>query len=177
MTRRLVNVAAVAVAQRSSFFCLGYNVGPSSLFFSLSTTSRNSHRPCRTLNNNIILLRQCATTSSNAELEETRNRRCGVVFRLGQVVQHRDERWRGIVVEWDNLNKPVDTERPNGAVQTVSNDFSKSTTPTNKNYTWTVAEDSYEATRVRYTVLLDEGDADALESQLKRTVCSRNWIS
>ena len=75
MTRRLVNVAAVAVAlaERSSFFCLGFNVGPSSLFFSPSTTSSNCHRPCRRLNNN-ILVRQCAT-SSNAEIEETKNRR------------------------------------------------------------------------------------------------------
>ena len=95
--------------------------------------------------------------------------RCGVVFRLGQVVQHRDERWRGIVVEWDNLDKPVDTERPGGAcsVQTVSDEFSKSTTPTTKKYTWTGIEDNSETTLVRYTLLLDEGDADALKSQLK----------
>ena len=112
------------------------------------------------------------TVKMSAKVHPRRMDRCGVVFRLGQVVQHRDERWRGIVVEWDNLDKPVDTERPGGAcsVQTVSDEFSKSTMPTAKKYTWTGTEDIYKTTRVRYTVLLDEGDADALESQLKRTV-------
>jgi hypothetical protein len=64
MSLRLVRAAAVA---RRSY------VGPSSLFLPPSTTSRNSHRPHRTLSSN-ILLRHCAT-SSNAELEETKNRR------------------------------------------------------------------------------------------------------
>jgi hypothetical protein len=72
MSLRLVRATVVTVAGISSF-CLGGDVGPSSLFLPPFATPRNSHRPRRTLSNN-ILLRHCAT-SSNAELEETKNRR------------------------------------------------------------------------------------------------------
>lgn len=92
--------------------------------------------------------------------------RDGVLYRLGQVVQHRDERWRGVILQWDkdgsnNFGPMTGTK--------LSDDFSKLTTLTTKEYSKAGGEyDNVEA-RVSYTVLLDAGDAVTMGAQLTRT--------
>lgn len=73
----------------------------------------------------------------------------GVEFVVGQVVQHRQERWRGVVAAWDKHQQTSNN---------LSDDFSK-TSLTTKDYKSLTAVD-----RVRYNVLLDVGDAYNLAS-------------
>jgi hemimethylated DNA binding protein len=68
-------------------------------------------------------------------------------FVVGQVVQHRHDRWRGVVAAWDKQPSYV-----------LSDDFSK-TSLTTKEYVTNSLKD-----RVRYNVLLDVGDSYNLAS-------------
>jgi len=93
--------------------------------------------------------------------------RTGVEFMVGQVVQHRDERWRGVILAWEsneNSTTPSSSNRT-GSMRTeeLSQDFSKLTTLTTKDY-----NDSKSS--VNYTVLLDAGDAYMMGAELTRRV-------
>jgi len=97
--------------------------------------------------------------------------RTGVNVRLGQVVQHRDERWRGVVLEWDKTTTAASSSFRGSGV--ISDDFSnlKRTTLTTKDYDDNDNSATTPAqTVVRCTVLLDAGDAYTMGAQLTRTV-------
>ena len=71
--------------------------------------------------------------------------RTGVAFRVGQVVQHKVDRWRGIVFGWDRVNPP-----PEGRLTSV----------TTKDYT--IPEElksEPESCQIRYCVKFDAIDA------------------
>ena len=113
--------------------------------------------------------------------------RNGVTVRIGQIVQHRQERWRGVVVEWNK--EPSSARHGRGrraasaaGTSTLSDDFSTLTTLTTKKYSLTMEEsdnddkdtnptEAADATsRVRCTVLLDMGDAVTHNAPLTSTV-------
>ena len=80
------------------------------------------------------------------ERHEANSDRTGVRFHVGQVVQHRQERWRGVVVDWVKR----DARPPTGTSQSSSSSL------TAKHY------ESKEDPPPRYSILLDEGDAQGL---------------
>ena len=75
--------------------------------------------------------------------------RSGVDFRVGQVVQHKGDRWRGIVVGW-RRGPSAPMPGPGGGSSLTTKDYG------------TPAEKDASATMVRYDVIIDTGDAHLL---------------
>ena len=103
-----------------------------------------------------------ATRSLN-ELTEAINRmkqqriehtdRSGVQFNVGQVVQHKGDRWRGIVVGWKRGPPPPVQQGPGGGSSLTTKDYGAATEEETNNST---------ATTIRYDVITDTGDAHLL---------------
>jgi hemimethylated DNA binding protein len=77
---------------------------------------------------------------------------------LGQVVQHRRERWRGIVIGWDKLQR---NHRQKEDVTTLTSLTTKSYEPLHK------SESDANGTAVQVKILLDAGDAQTLSTATK----------
>jgi len=77
--------------------------------------------------------------------------RDGITFRIGHVVKHKTENWRGIIIGWERM-KPI-----------VADPDDKPTSLTKKQY------DVDEIETVQYTVLLDSGDAHLHYSKRRDT--------
>ena len=75
--------------------------------------------------------------------------RSGVEFHVGQVVQHKGDRWRGIVVGW-RRGPSAPMQGPGGGSSLTTKDYG------------TPAEKDACATIVRYDVIIDTGDAHLL---------------
>lgn len=75
--------------------------------------------------------------------------RSGVDFHVGQVVQHKGDRWRGIVVGW-RRGPSAPMQGPGGGSSLTTKDYG------------TPAEKDASATIVRYDVIIDTGDAHLL---------------
>ena len=103
-----------------------------------------------------------ATRSLN-ELSEAINRmkqqriehtdRSGVQFNVGQVVQHKGDRWRGIVVGWKRGPPPPVQQGPGGGSSLTTKDYGAATEKETNNSA---------ATTIRYDVIIDTGDAHLL---------------
>ena len=77
--------------------------------------------------------------------------RSGVDFHVGQVVQHKGDRWRGIVVGWRRGPPPAQMQGPGGGSSLTTKDYG------------TPAENDVNITTVvRYDVIIDTGDANLL---------------
>lgn len=84
----------------------------------------------------------------NQQRKEHRDR-SGVDFHVGQVVQHKGDRWRGIVVGW--RREPLaPMQGPGGGSSLTTKDYG------------TPAEKGASAAMVRYDVIIDTGDAHLL---------------
>jgi len=81
-----------------------------------------------------------------------------VEYHVGQVVQHKGERWRGVILGWE---KPEDSTYNQKTPK-------KLTSLTTKVYT---AADFLNS--IRYEVLLDQGDSDMLRATSSFIVCSQ----
>lgn len=79
--------------------------------------------------------------------------RTNVDFLVGQVVQHQEERWRGVIASW---SRPLQ----GGSSQTQTKPAQK-TSLTTKDYSATAAA---KATMIHYDVILDAGDAHSMGS-------------
>lgn len=94
-------------------------------------------------------LRSLNELSGGLEAIETQREkhrdRTNVQFHVGQVVQHQEERWRGVIASWG---------RPDGS----TNEPSKKASLTSKDYS------DQAASAVTYDVILDAGDAHAMGS-------------
>ena len=77
--------------------------------------------------------------------------RSGVDFHVGQVVQHKGDRWRGIVVGWRRGPPPAQMQGPGGG-----------SSLTTKDYGSPAENDGNATTAVRYDVIIDTGDANLL---------------
>ena len=75
--------------------------------------------------------------------------RSGVDFHVGQVVQHKGDRWRGIVVGW-RRGPTAPMQGPGGGSSLTTKDYG------------TPVEKDTSATMVRYDVIVDTGDAHLL---------------
>ena len=84
----------------------------------------------------------------NQQRKEHRDR-SGVDFHVGQVVQHKGDRWRGIVVGW-RRGPLAPMQGPGGGSSLTTKDYG------------TPAENGASATMVRYDVIIDTGDAHLL---------------
>ena len=99
-----------------------------------------------------------ATRSLN-ELTEVINRmkqqrndhkdRTGVEFYVGQVVQHKCDRWRGIVVGWKRGPPPTPMHGPRGGSSLTTKDYGSS-------------EKDANAATIRYDIVVDTGDTHLL---------------
>jgi len=114
-------------------------------------------------------------------IEQERQSHCnrnGVQFCVGQVVQHKDERWRGVVGDWSR-SRPNDEGNAEGGL-------SQKTSLTTKDYSMAFAENSTEqhasgnASNVEsndgnvfYNIILDAGDATSMGSPSGWTRCSQ----
>jgi heat shock protein HspQ len=93
-----------------------------------------------------------------ATLKEKRAKhivREGVDFRVGQVVKHKVEDWRGIVIGWQRFEQE--------AASTTSEEEQQPTSLTQKSYELDPAD------AVRYTIVLDSGDAHLHSSKRRET--------
>jgi len=89
------------------------------------------------------------------ELKERRDAhidRHNVEFRIGQVVQHRHDHWRGVVVGWERTGGGEERSET-----TSSTSGGQKTSLTTKDYAGQVEDDG-----IRYDCLLDEGDMHVL---------------
>lgn len=77
--------------------------------------------------------------------------RNGVLYHIGQIVQHKSMRWRGIISGWKRIDQKNSNE------STSSNKSSSSLTT--KEYESNNDNDDEFGNEIEYTVLLDEGDA------------------
>lgn len=100
--------------------------------------------------------------------------RDGVRFRIGQVVQHRQERWRGVVAGWDRSDS-VNVSSGSGSTAgnatkvpagSLSEEFGKRTSLTMKDY----SEMASVKNEVRYDIIVDEGDLHMMQGD-------SNWMS
>ncbi len=85
--------------------------------------------------------------------------RDGVLFHVGQVVQHKTQRWRALVVGWDKRESDAidKLNRQNMTTSLTTKEYTgENTSNTNMNM---MEERHDEEEEVEYTVFLDEGDA------------------
>lgn len=95
-----------------------------------------------------------ATKERRRRHEQRNNAELGVVlYRVGQVVQHQQDRWRGVIAGWER-NDP-------GAISSEDVSLSSNKTSlTSKDYSGLMSETNF----VRYNIILDEGDAHMMVS-------------
>ena len=84
------------------------------------------------------------TLDERRKLREKHCDRNGVLFHVGQVVQHKTMRWRAIVAGWNKEGNDDDDQK---------------SSLTTKVYEQTLTENQEAESDIEYTVLLDEGDA------------------
>ena len=82
--------------------------------------------------------------------------RDNVAFHVGQVVQHQDERWRGVVVGWERSDNSDDASF-------------KPTSLTTKTYVDPALTQTSREASVRYDVVVDEGDSHLMGFSSERT--------
>lgn len=84
--------------------------------------------------------------------EQHINRGTNVLYKVGQIVRHKHDKWRGVITEWDYKSSDNTNQ--------LSDDFSQTnkTSLTTKQYN-KIDEDSINNNNVQYHVLLDIGDA------------------
>lgn len=73
--------------------------------------------------------------------------RTGIMYRIGEVVQHRSDRWRGVIASWERGRNTSSISDDFGSLTKKSYDTKMSSTGTDS---------------IRYTVILDVGDAFTL---------------
>jgi hemimethylated DNA binding protein len=98
-----------------------------------------------------------------SELERRRAQhadRAGVAFRIGQVVQHQQERWRGVVWNWTRKTDVADTTA-------LSDDFSQTIAAQNQ---------TQMAQLIQYDILMDQGDAEMRQMQSAFAQCSQDEL-
>jgi hemimethylated DNA binding protein len=88
-------------------------------------------------------------SSLTSDIKEKHLNREGVAFAIGQVVQHKTERWRGVVAGWQRLGLPTTS------LTTKSYDDDDKE---QKDVTKETSDDA----NVQYEILLDSGDASLL---------------
>jgi hemimethylated DNA binding protein len=82
--------------------------------------------------------------------------RDGVKYRIGEVVQHKSNRWRGVIVTWEKQGESA----MSSSQRQLNYDLSK-TSLTTKAYEKDDGESEVDA-HAKYTVLLDVGDAQTM---------------
>jgi len=85
--------------------------------------------------------------------------RTGVAFRVGQVVQHQQERWRGVIAKWD-IRRGGGGGNPATRTSLTTKDYSDATT----NTTNTTIAGNTGNQNVVYDIILDAGDAHGMGS-------------
>jgi hemimethylated DNA binding protein len=144
---------------------------------SSSSGDANEDFPSHLRNDEINRLRRDITFDklrSLNELHKTRLRvltdrhqrnadRTGVLYRIGEVVQHRSDRWRGVVTAWERGVTNQQYHRSSSGNR-ISDDFGSLTS---KSYPLVKQLDSEpsllsEAGQIRYAITLDVGDAYTL---------------
>lgn len=74
----------------------------------------------------------------------------GMKMSIGQVVQHKTERWRGVILGWERIREKQDTQA--GFTSLTTKNYSSSNLEADGNET-------EQGDRIQYTIMLDSGDA------------------
>lgn len=100
----------------------------------------------------------------NEHRKEHMDRGPDTLYHVGQVVQHKQERWRGVIVGWE---KPENNS--NDKKQQMEEKRQQLTSLTTKTYT---AGDFLNS--IRYEVILDAGDVHMMQATSAFIVCTQN---
>lgn len=96
--------------------------------------------------------------------------RSNVDFTIGQVVQHKEERWRGVIADWDRSIESYGNDDSDVMVERHQN---KKTSLTTKDYGASLEKDESvtadgekkQSETIYYNIILDMGDAHSMGSQ------------
>lgn len=106
-------------------------------------------------------------TGGLTSLEEQREKhldRTGVEYNVGQVVQHKQERWRGVITGWQRVETATSDDKLTSLTR-KSYDYSSSGDNESEDIGSNPSSTDKEAigdSNIQYTVILDSGDAHLL---------------
>jgi heat shock protein HspQ len=104
-------------------------------------------------------------TSELSSIEQQREKhldRTGVLFHVGQVVQHKMERWRGVITGWQRTRDQTTTTSAEEKLSSLTKKNYGNDDNDKSNVVLEETEGAIEKDDIQYSVILDSGDAHLL---------------